>query len=116
MGAMKRLLLGALIFLLSMAAAMPTPAAKGGETLIAAASDLSFPIKEIIAEFEKETGNTVKLTLGSSGNFQAQIINGAPFDIYISADVEYVRQLEQRGLVEPNTTFIYGVERLVVWV
>jgi molybdate transport system substrate-binding protein len=88
---------------------------RAGEVLVAAASDLSFPIKEIIATFEKETGNTVKLTLGSSGNFHAQIDNGAPFDVYISADVEYVRQLEQLKLVEPNTLYVYGVGRLVVW-
>ena len=87
-----------------------------GEVVVAAASDLSFPIKEIIAQFEKQNGHTVKLTLGSSGNFQAQIINGAPFDVYISADVDYVRQLEQRGLVEPKTMFVYAVGRLVMWV
>jgi molybdate transport system substrate-binding protein len=90
--------------------------ARAAEVVVAAASDLSFPIKEIIAQFEKQTGNSVKLTLGSSGNFQAQIINGAPFDVYISADVDYVRQLDQRKLVEPNTTFIYAIGRLVVWV
>jgi molybdate transport system substrate-binding protein len=89
---------------------------RAGEVLVAAASDLSFPIKEIIAEFEKETGNTVKLTIGSSGNFHAQIVSGAPFDVYISADVEYVRQLDQQKLVEPNTIYVYGVGRLVVWV
>jgi molybdate transport system substrate-binding protein len=87
-----------------------------GEVLVAAASDLSFPIKEIIAQFEKQTGNSVKLTLGSSGNFHTQIINGAPFDVYISADVDYVRQLEQRKLVEPNTVTVYAVGRLVLWV
>src|SRR5437879_5964313 len=87
-----------------------------GEVLVAAASDLSFPIKEIIAQFEKQSGHTVKLTLGSSGNFRTQIINGAPFDVYISADVDYVRQLDQRGLIEPNSLVIYAVGRLVLWV
>src|SRR5215831_16602000 len=72
------------------------------EVLVAAASDLSFPIKEIIRQFEQKTGHTVKLTLGSSGNFQAQISNGAPFDVYLSADVDYVRQLDRAGLIEPN--------------
>src|SRR5215813_14168240 len=90
--------------------------ALAGEVLVAAASDLSFPIKEIISQFEKQTGNTVKLTLGSSGNFQAQITNGAPFDVYLSADVDYVRQLEQRKLVEPNTVAVYAIGRLVLWV
>src|SRR6516165_3153500 len=86
------------------------------EVLVAAASDLSFPIKEIISQFEQKTGHTVKLTLGSSGSFQAQITNGAPFDVYLSADVDYVRQLEKAGLVEPNSVFIYAVGRIVIWV
>src|SRR6266700_489935 len=76
------------------------------EVLVAAASDLSFPMKEIIAGFEKKTGHTVKLTLGSSGNFQAQITNGAPFDVYMSADIDNVRQLEKLKLVEPNSTYV----------
>jgi molybdate transport system substrate-binding protein len=86
------------------------------QVLVAAASDLSFPIKEIIANFERATGHSVKLTLGSSGNFQAQIANGAPFDVYLSADVDYVRQLDRLGLVEPNSLYVYAVGRLVVWV
>jgi molybdate transport system substrate-binding protein len=87
-----------------------------GEVLVAAASDLSFPIKEIITQFEQRTGNTVKLTLGSSGSFQAQISNGAPFDVYLSADVDYVRQLERAGLVEPGSVYVYAVGRIVIWV
>jgi molybdate transport system substrate-binding protein len=89
--------------------------AAAGEVVVAAASDLSFPIREIIAQFEKQSGHNVKLTLGSSGAFQAQIINGAPFDIYISADVDYVRDLEKRGLVEPNTFYTYATGHLVIW-
>ena len=87
-----------------------------GEVLVAAASDLSFPIKEIISQFEQQTGNTVKLTLGSSGNFQAQITNGAPFDVYLSADVDYVRQLDRAGLIEPNSLYVYAEGRIVIWV
>jgi molybdate transport system substrate-binding protein len=86
------------------------------EVLVAAASDLSFPIKEIIAEFQRKTGHTVKLTLGSSGNFQAQITNGAPFDVYLSADVDYIRQLDRAGFIEPNSLYVYAVGRIVIWV
>jgi molybdate transport system substrate-binding protein len=86
------------------------------ELLVAAASDLSFPIKEIIGQFEQKTGHTVKLTLGSSGSFQAQIANGAPFDVYLSADVDYVRLLDRAGLIEPNSLYIYAVGRIVLWV
>jgi molybdate transport system substrate-binding protein len=86
------------------------------EVIVAAASDLSFPIKEIIVQFEQKTGHTVKLTLGSSGNFQAQIVNGAPFDVYLSADVDYVRELDKKGLIEPNTFHAYAAGTLVLWV
>src|SRR6516164_434491 len=86
------------------------------EVLVAAASVLSFPIKEIISQFQQKTGHTVQLTLGSSGHFQAQISNGAPFDVYLSADVDYVRQLDRAGLVEPNSLYVYAVGRIVVWV
>jgi molybdate transport system substrate-binding protein len=86
------------------------------EVLVAAASDLNFPIKEIISQFEQKTGHSVKLTLGSSGSFQAQIANGAPFDVYLSADVDYVRQLDKAGLVEPNSLYVYAAGRIVIWV
>ena len=85
------------------------------EIRIAAASDLSFAFKEIVAEFEKTTGNHVKLTLGSSGNFYAQIQNGAPFDLYFSADIGYPRKLEEAGLVVPGSLYPYAVGRIVLW-
>ena len=87
-----------------------------GEVSIAAASDLNFAFKEIVAEFEKRTGNTVKLSLGSSGNFFAQISNGAPFDLYFSADISYPKELEEDGLAEPGTLYMYAVGRIVLWV
>src|SRR6476620_7645301 len=86
------------------------------EVLVAAASDLTFPIKEIVTQFQQSTGNTVKLTLGSSGNFQAQITNGAPFDVYLSADLDYVRQLDRAGFVEHGSIYVYAVGRIVIWV
>ncbi len=90
--------------------------AQAGEISIAAASDLNFAFKEIVGEFEKKTGNTVKLSLGSSGNFFAQLSNGAPFDLYFSADIGYPRKLEEAGLAEPGTLYMYAVGRIVIWV
>lgn len=87
-----------------------------GEVLVAAASDLNAAIKEIVAAFEKNTKHTVKLTLGSSGNFHAQIRNGAPFDVFLSADLNYVRELEKAGLTEPGSGYIYAIGRIVLWV
>jgi molybdate transport system substrate-binding protein len=85
------------------------------EITIAAASDLNSAFKEIVAEFEKTTGNHVKLSLGSSGNFFAQIQNGAPFDLYFSADISYPRKLEEAGLTVPGSLYPYAVGRIVLW-
>ena len=86
------------------------------ELTIAAASDLNFAFKELAAEFEKKTGTHVKLSLGSSGNFFSQIQNGAPFDLYFSADIGFPSKLEQSGHAVPGTLYRYAIGRLVVWV
>ncbi|MCU1285507.1 MAG: modA [Acidobacteriales bacterium] len=86
------------------------------ELTIAAASDLSAAMKELVAGFEKQSGTKVKTTFGSSGNFYAQIQNGAPFDIFFSADVEYPRKLESAGLAEAGTLYEYARGQIVLWV
>jgi molybdate transport system substrate-binding protein len=86
-----------------------------GEITVAAASDLNFAIKELIVEYEKATGNHVKLSLGSSGNFYSQIQNGAPFDLYFSADIGYPKKLEEAGLIVPGSLYRYAVGRIVLW-
>ena len=85
------------------------------EITIAAASDLSFAFREIVTEYEKTTGNHLRLTLGSSGNFYAQIQNGAPFDLYFSADIAYPRKLEEAGLTVPGSLYQYAIGRIVIW-
>ncbi len=86
------------------------------EITIAAASDLNFAFREIATEYEKASGNQVRLTLGSSGNFYAQIQNGAPFDLYFSADIAYPRKLEEAGLTVPGSLYQYAVGRIVLWI
>lgn len=85
------------------------------EITIAAASDLNFAFREIAAAYENTTGNHVRLTLGSSGNFFAQIQNGAPFDLYFSADISYPKKLEEAGLVVPGSLYPYAIGRIVLW-
>ena len=82
---------------------------------IAAAADLNFVFRELAAEYEKSTGDHVRLSLGSSGNFYAQIQNGAPFDLYFSADIAYPRKLEEAGLTVPGSLYQYAVGRIVLW-
>jgi molybdate transport system substrate-binding protein len=85
------------------------------EITIAAASDLNFVFRELVSEYEKSTGDRVRLSLGSSGNFYAQIQNGAPFDLYFSADIAYPRKLEEAGLIIPGSLYPYAIGRIVLW-
>ena len=104
-----------IIFALCMLLITGVNVAIAEEITIAAASDLNFAFKEIVAEYEKVTGNHVRLSLGSSGNFYAQIQNGAPFDLYFSADIAYPRKLEEAGLTVPGSLYQYAVGRIVLW-
>ncbi|PYX25879.1 MAG: molybdate ABC transporter substrate-binding protein [Acidobacteria bacterium] len=74
------------------------------ELTVAAASDLQFAMQEISARFEKQQGKTVKVVYGSSGNFFQQIQNGAPFDLFFSANLDYAKKLDAAGLTEPGQT------------
>src|SRR5277367_2255592 len=78
------------LFAASVALVLCFPALAGaGEVTIAAAADLTFAFRELAPRFEKATGNTVKLSFGSSGNFYSQIRNGAPYDLFFSADISF---------------------------
>lgn len=82
---------------------------------VAAAADLKFAMAELAAQFEKASGAKLDVTYGSSGNFLTQIENGAPFDLFFSADSEYPKKLEAAGLAEPGTLREYAVGRIVIW-
>jgi molybdate transport system substrate-binding protein len=82
---------------------------------VAAASDLQFALPAVVAQFEKDTGQTVRVTFGSSGNFFAQMQNGAPFDVFLSADIDYPRRLERAGVAERGGLYEYATGRLVLW-
>jgi molybdate transport system substrate-binding protein len=89
--------------------------AQGREVRVAAAADLKFAMTELAEHFEKQTGTKVDITYGSSGNFFSQLQNGAPFDVFFSADIEYPKMLEAAGLAEPGTLYEYAVGRIVIW-
>src|SRR5262245_25233607 len=92
-----------------------TPVCLAQGVAIAAASDLQSVLPGIAAQFEKEAGQPVRLTFGSSGNFFAQIQNGAPFDLFLSADIDYPRRLELSGHTERGSLYEYAVGRIVLW-
>lgn len=83
---------------------------------IAAASDLKFALEEIVGLVERDDpGLSVTTTYGSSGTFLSQILNGAPFDLFLSADLAYPRELVAEGLATEDDLFPYAVGRLVLW-
>jgi molybdate transport system substrate-binding protein len=86
------------------------------EITVAAAADLQFAMQDVATRFQKETGKTVKLTYGSSGNFFQQIQNGAPFDIFFSANLDYAKKLEAAGLTVPGSYYQYAKGKIVIWV
>jgi molybdate transport system substrate-binding protein len=90
--------------------------AAGDEIRVAAAADLTYAFKDVAARFEKETGNKVSLSIGSSGNFYSQIQNGAPYDLFFSADIQYPQKLDGAGLAEKGSLYRYAVGKIVLWV
>ena len=94
----------------------PAAAQNSCVVTIAAASDLTYAMKEIAADFEKSAGCSVRVSYGSSGNFETQIENAAPFDVFFSADIDYPRKLEAQGLASPGSTYLYGIGKLILWV
>jgi len=86
------------------------------ELVVAAAADLSAALKEIGDGYEKKTGVKVKLSFGASGALTQQIQNGAPFDLFFSADMDYPHQLIAAGDAEGASLYQYAVGRLVLWV
>jgi molybdate transport system substrate-binding protein len=82
---------------------------------VAVAANFAEPIKAIAAVLEKTTGHTLRLSTGASGAFYTQIRNGAPFDVFLSADNERPEQLEKDGLALPGSRFTYATGKLVLW-
>jgi molybdate transport system substrate-binding protein len=82
---------------------------------VAAASDLQAALPEIVRRFEREASAIVTVSFGSSGNFFAQIQNGAPYDVYLSADIDYPKRLIASGHADAASVYQYATGRLVLW-
>jgi molybdate transport system substrate-binding protein len=85
------------------------------QALVAVAANFVPPFREIAIAFETATGHTLRVTAGSSGNFYSQIKNGAPFDVFFSADGERPKLLEDDGLGVKDSRLTYAIGRLVLW-
>lgn len=106
---MKKFLLALVLGVLAVTPALAE------QVLVAVAANFIGPFREVAMEFEKTTGHTVQTASGSSGNFYSQIKNGAPFDVFFSADNERPKLLEDEGLGVKGNRFTYAIGRLVLW-
>jgi molybdate transport system substrate-binding protein len=111
-GMHRTLLAGVLCACLASQAAAQHPG-RPESPVIAAASDLQFAVEKVAAAFGAETGHTLRLVFGSSGNFARQIRQGAPFELYLSADEDYVLALARDGFTRDQGT-LYAIGRIVV--
>jgi molybdate transport system substrate-binding protein len=89
--------------------------ASAGEIRVAVAANFAGPMRSIAAEFEKDTGHKAQLSTGATGAFYAQISNGAPFEVFLSADDETPQKLEKEGKAVAGTRFTYAIGRLALW-
>ncbi len=94
--------------------AMPSPLAAQRPPVVAAASDLNFALTEIADRFAREQGQRVDIVFGSSGTLTRQIRDGAPFEVFLSADEEFVDQLARAGLTRDEGT-LYGIGRVAIF-
>lgn len=85
------------------------------EAMVAVAANFSAPMQQITALFQKETSHQIKLSFGASGGIYAQIKNGAPFDLFLSADQLTPQKLEAEGFGVPNSRYTYATGQLVLW-
>lgn len=90
-------------------------AVQAGEVTVAVAANFTAPMQRIAQLFEQDTGHRALLSMGSTGNFYAQIKHGAPFDVLLAADDETPARLEQEGLAVAASRFTYAVGKLVLW-
>ena len=103
-------------FLLSLAASLAMAfSAHAGEVSVAVAANFTAPMQKIASLFEQDTGHKATLAFGSTGRFYAQIKNGAPFDLLLSADDETPAKLAREGLAVDASRFTYAIGKLALW-
>lgn len=92
-----------------------TGVSHASQVRIAVASNFLMPLKSIAEDFQKQGGYSVKISSGSTGKLYAQIINGAPFDIFLAANSREPLRLEQAGKIAKGSRFTYALGQLVLW-
>src|SRR5262245_10033556 len=89
--------------------------AHAADVSVAVAANFTAPMQKIAQSFEQDTGHKAVLAFGSTGNFYAQIRNGAPFQVLLAADDETPLKLEKDGAAVPGSRFTYAIGKLVLW-
>jgi molybdate transport system substrate-binding protein len=100
---------------LALAACLATHAALADEVQVAVAANFTAPIQAIAKDFEKDTGHKLVASFGATGQFYAQIKNGAPFEVFLAADDSTPAKLEQEKAVVPGSRFTYAIGKLALW-
>lgn len=89
--------------------------AHADQVQVAVAANFSGPMQRVAAEFERDTGHKALVSIGSTGKFYAQIKNGAPFEVLLSADESTPKRLEAEGAAVAGSRFAYAIGQLVLW-
>ncbi|NMF89159.1 molybdate ABC transporter substrate-binding protein [Aromatoleum petrolei] len=97
------------------AAVLSCAAAQAAEVSVAVAANFTAPMQKIAAVFERDTGHKARLAFGATGKFYAQIRNGAPFELFLSADDTTPAKLEEDGSAVAGSRFTYAIGKLVLW-
>ena len=103
------------LFFAAIALLLATAGVRAAEVTVAVAANFTAPMQKIARAFEADTGHKAVLTFGSTGAFYAQIRNGAPFQLLLSADDETPARLEREGATVAGSRFTYAIGRLVLW-
>ena len=105
---------GAAVLALGLAAG-PRPDAHAAEATVAVATNFLVPLRSLAEEFTARTGHSLRISSGSTGQIYAQITNGAPYDVFLSADAARPLRLEEAGAALPGTRRTYALGRIVLW-
>ncbi|MBH3342554.1 molybdate ABC transporter substrate-binding protein [Pseudomonas sp. xss_4] len=102
-------------YLAALASLIMLNTAWADEVQVAVAANFTAPIQAIAKDFEKDTGHTLIAAYGATGQFYAQIKNGAPFEVFLAADDSTPAKLEQENAIVPGSRFTYAIGTLALW-
>ncbi len=88
---------------------------QAAEVMVAVASNFTRTLEKLVPEFERKSGHSVTLVSGATGRHYAQIVNGAPYDLFLAADAEVTARLAEEGRAVAGSRAVYAVGRLALW-